>query len=117
MSDSSRVESIVFAALKKKTAAERALYLEQACGGDDQRPGEHEAEAIAHMVRFLHFYPSRKSSTGISSRGARDIDGNGEGLTRGQAPLPFSWFRTGVVPRRSTQCRLVSSSENSTLPL
>ena len=34
MSNSSRVESIFFAALEKKMAAERADYLDQACGSD-----------------------------------------------------------------------------------
>ena len=34
MASSSQVESIFFAALEKKTAAERAAYLDQACGGD-----------------------------------------------------------------------------------
>jgi hypothetical protein len=34
MCSPSRVESIFFAALEKKTAAERADYLDQACGGD-----------------------------------------------------------------------------------
>ena len=34
MSNSSQVESIFFAALEKKTAAERAAYLDEACGGD-----------------------------------------------------------------------------------
>ncbi len=34
MSSPSRVETIFFTALEKKTAAERADYLDQACGGD-----------------------------------------------------------------------------------
>ena len=34
MSSPSQVESIFFAALEKKTAAERADYLDQACGAD-----------------------------------------------------------------------------------
>jgi hypothetical protein len=35
VSDPSQVESIFFAALEKESAAERAAYLDQACGGDD----------------------------------------------------------------------------------
>ena len=34
MASSSQVESIFFAALEKKTGAERSAYLDQACGGD-----------------------------------------------------------------------------------
>ena len=34
MSRSSRVESIFFTALEKKTATERAAYLDEACGAD-----------------------------------------------------------------------------------
>jgi hypothetical protein len=34
MASSSQVESIFFAALEKKTGAERADYLDRACGGD-----------------------------------------------------------------------------------
>ena len=34
MAGASQVESIIFAALEKKTAAERAAYLDEACGAD-----------------------------------------------------------------------------------
>jgi hypothetical protein len=34
MASSSQVETIFFAALEKKTAAERAAYLDEGCGGD-----------------------------------------------------------------------------------
>ena len=34
MASSSQVESIFFAALEKKTATERAAYLDEACGAD-----------------------------------------------------------------------------------
>ncbi len=44
MSDPSQVESIFFAALEKESAAERAAYLDEACGDDD---------ALRHRVEQL----------------------------------------------------------------
>jgi eukaryotic-like serine/threonine-protein kinase len=35
MNNSSHIESIFFTALDKRTTAERADYLDHACGGDD----------------------------------------------------------------------------------
>ena len=49
MSTSSRVESIFFAALGKKTTAERADYLAHACGGD--------AELRRRVERLLEAHP------------------------------------------------------------
>ena len=55
MSSPSRVESIFFAALEKKTAAERADYLDQACGGDAElrRRVERLLEAHPQAVDFM----------------------------------------------------------------
>jgi len=44
MSSPSRVESIFFAALEKKTPEERSVYLDQACGSDS---GRHSIQACA----------------------------------------------------------------------
>ncbi len=49
MSTPSRVESIFFAALSKKTTAERADYLDHACGGD--------AELRRRVERLLEAHP------------------------------------------------------------
>jgi hypothetical protein len=55
MASSSEVESIFFAALEKKAGAERADYLDQACGGDAalRRQVERLLEAHPHAKNFL----------------------------------------------------------------
>ena len=55
MSTPSRVESIFFAALGKKTTAERADYLDHACGGDAElrRRVERLLEAHPQAVDFM----------------------------------------------------------------
>ena len=52
MASSSQVESIFFAALEKKTAAERAAYLDEACGGD--------AELRLRVERLLEAHPQAR---------------------------------------------------------
>ena len=52
MASPSRVESIFFAALEKKTAAERAAYLDQACGAD--------AALRFQVERLLEAHPQAK---------------------------------------------------------
>ena len=52
MASSSEVESIFFAALEKKPAAERADYLDQACGGD--------AALRLQVERLLEAHPQAK---------------------------------------------------------
>ena len=55
MKNSSHIESIFFAALGKETTAERADYLDHACGGDDalRRRVERLLEAHPQAVDFL----------------------------------------------------------------
>ena len=55
MSNSSNIESIFFAALGKETAADRADYLDHACGGDAElrRQVERLLEAHPQAVDFL----------------------------------------------------------------
>ena len=55
MSTPSEVESIFFAALSKKTTAERADYLDHACGSDDElrRRVERLLEAHPQAADFL----------------------------------------------------------------
>ena len=52
MASSSQVESIFFAALEKKAGAERADYLDQACGGD--------AALRLQVQRLLDAHPQAK---------------------------------------------------------
>jgi hypothetical protein len=52
MSSPSRVESIFFSALEKKTTEERADYLDQACGGD--------AALRLRVERLLDAHPQAK---------------------------------------------------------
>ncbi len=52
MASSSRVETIFFEALEKKTAKERADYLDHACGGD--------AELRIQVERLLDVHPQAK---------------------------------------------------------
>ena len=55
MSNPSQVESIFFAALEKKSAAERAVYLDQACGDDEalRRRVEQLLDAHPKAADFL----------------------------------------------------------------
>ena len=69
MSDPSWVELIFFAALEKETAAKRADYLEQACGGDD---------ALRRQVeRLLEAYPEAKDFLAEPAIDREDLDAHG----------------------------------------
>jgi len=78
MCSSSQVESIFFTALEKKTAAERADYLDQACGDDDALRLRVERLLDAHpqALDFLaqpavdrHQFNSHDAAEGLTSLG------------------------------------------------
>src|SRR5262245_24110406 len=48
MSNAAQVEALFFAALEKETAAERAAYLDSACGGDAELRRQVEKLLNAH---------------------------------------------------------------------
>ncbi len=66
MSNPAQIESIFFAALEKKSAAERAEYLDQACGGDT---------ALSERVeRLLESHPQVKDFLSRPAVDRREFD-------------------------------------------
>ena len=79
MSRSSRVESIFLTALEQETAAERADYLDQACGGD--------AALRLQVERLLDAHPRAKDFLGQPA-----VDRQAFNLQRQKGDIPFRPF-------------------------
>ncbi len=95
MSNSSQVESIFFAALEKKKAAERAAYLDEACGGDPA--------LRLRVERLLDAHPEAKDF--LAEPAVERIWGD----ATEREPHPH-----GLRPDLDSTCDLVSSGAVST---